>query len=90
MFAVLAQSQLDLVGLAIQQQYPNDSYFLAEGQWILVSEGTPQTVCMRLGIQPGGPLANAVVLSFSNYWGAAVPDFWEWLATKMGGQQGAA
>jgi len=87
MFAVLGQTNPELIELAIKEKYPNDHYALANWQWLLISEGTAKTVSDNLGITEG-VTGTAVVVLFTSYYGRASTQVWEWIASKMGTPRG--
>jgi len=83
MLAVLAQDNAELIAQSIQTHYPNDNHPLVNGQWLVVTTDAPKELCDKLGITTG-TTGSAIVVSFTNYYGRASAEIWEWLTTKMG------
>ncbi len=88
MFAVLGQTNVEKLSIAIKEKYPNDNFPLANGQWILVIDGTAKGLSDSLGISDGSLGATAVVVLFTSYFGRASTQLWEWIASKMGTPHG--
>ncbi|MGD0011362.1 MAG: hypothetical protein ABSE93_22835 [Terriglobia bacterium] len=87
MLAVLAQDNIGQIAQAIQANYPNDYYPLVSGQWLVVTTEGPKEFCDKLGIT-NGTTGSAVVVAFTNYFGRANPNIWEWITAKMGATLG--
>jgi hypothetical protein len=62
----------------IPEKFGNDSYCLENGDFLVSYPGTSKQLSEELEITEGIN-GNAVVLSFSGYWGRANPDIWEWV-----------
>jgi hypothetical protein len=87
MLAVLAQDNIGQIAQAIQKHYPDDNLPLVNGQWIVVASEGPKELCDKLGITTGAA-GSAVVVAFTNYFGRANPNIWEWITVKMGATLG--
>ena len=89
LFAILGQSDFEQLGNAIKQRYPTDYYSLTPGQWLLSVPGkTTKEIAEELGISATPSIGSAVVVSFTNYYGRANPQIWEWIAARLGGHRG--
>jgi len=83
MFAIMGQSNIERIGQVIKEKYPEDHYSLVSGQWLLVAEGTANSISDTLGITDGSN-GSAVIVVFTSYFGRANTQIWDWLASKMG------
>jgi hypothetical protein len=82
LFALIAlQNTNEAVDRAVQTFYPNDSYKIETGKWI-VSAGDVSTA-RELGTKLGLRETNShLVFAIRGYSGRAQPDLWEWLAAQ--------
>ena len=88
MYAILGQSNLDVLDVAISTTYPNDHLKLSTpGQWLVWAPGTARELCDQLGISDGKS-GTAVVVSFTSYYGRASNPIWEWVASRLGSKRG--
>ena len=86
LFLILGRDNFEKIEAEIKTKYPNDYYQLGDGQWIIASAGeTTRGVCDQLGITTART-GNAVVVAFTNYFGRANKEIWEWMAAKLGAQ----
>ena len=67
-------------GLAekVENDFRGKYYKVANNHWIVVGEGTAQSVSDGLGIRGGG-LGSVLVYNFVGYYGFASTTLWEWL-----------
>ena len=83
LFIILALTDSEaLVDTAVAQGFPDDSYNIEPGKWI-VSGGlaTTNQVYDKLELSEKAP---HLILSIKGYYGRARPDLWEWLAAQSG------
>lgn len=90
LFALLAQNNIERIGAAIKAKYPDEHYILASGQWLLAVPGkTTREISDSLGVTGVEPaIGSAIIVSFSNYFGRANPQIWEWITARLGAQRG--
>ena len=88
MYAILGQTNLETLDVAISTTYPNDYMKLPNsGQWLVWAPGTAREVCDQLGISDGKS-GTAVVVGFNNYYGRASNQIWDWIASRLGSKHG--
>jgi hypothetical protein len=81
-FAIISIQPNSVLDTAVQTEYPNDSYRVANNVWFVADAGvTTQGVCKKLGIDAGG-ISGAIAITVDNYWGRAPKTIWEWLSVK--------
>lgn len=82
LFAVMATSDAQKLETTIRAQFPSDHYKIADGTWIIAANGTSKELSDKLGISSGSS-SNGIVVRFTNYFGRAPNDLWEWIASRM-------
>jgi hypothetical protein len=81
LFAIVSlENPTDALDEAVQNKYPKH-FKVRNGHWVLVADGTAQTISDSLGIRGGG-LGLVVVYNFVGYYGYATTSLWEWLRTN--------
>jgi hypothetical protein len=89
LFAILGQSNLEKISHVLRETYPTEHYPLAHGQWLLAAPGkTTKEISEQLGFSADPSIASAIVIAFTNYYGRANPQIWEWIATRLAAQRG--
>jgi hypothetical protein len=84
LFAILGQSNFDQIGAALASKYTGEYLQLAHGQWLLAAPGkTTKEISDALGISSESSIGTAVIVAFSNYYGRANPQIWEWLKSRL-------
>jgi len=80
-FAIVAGDNPKALGAAIAQNYPSGHFQLAEGQWLVVDNGTAKEVSDKLGIT-SGERGGALVIAMAGYFGRKPANLWEWIMAK--------
>lgn len=86
-FAVLGTAQPNVIAEQIRAKFPDDSFEVQRGQWLVSAEGTSQQLCEHLGVitrSPEGaiqkgPTGSALVVAVSGYYGIQSANLWEWV-----------
>jgi hypothetical protein len=85
LFVVLGQINTPAIDQAIKTHFPNESYALQPGQWLISAPGkTTKEISDQLGISAEPFIGSAIIISVGNYFGVAAPQIWEWIAAKAG------
>lgn len=66
---------------AIHERFPDKSYLIATGVWLVSAPVTARTLSDQLGVtgETDTPTAGAVVLEVASYFGKANPEIWSWI-----------
>jgi hypothetical protein len=80
-YAIIASEDAPTLEAAIEKQFPDQFYKVADGQFMLATDDTTNKVVEKLGTK-GGKHGSILVLRVTNYNGWHNNDLWEWLATK--------
>jgi hypothetical protein len=85
LFVVLGQTNTPVIDEAIRTHFPNESYALHPGQWLISAPGkTTKEISDQLGISMHPFIGSAIIMSVGNYFGVAAPQIWEWIGAKVG------
>ena len=81
LFAVFAlKNSNDAVDHAVGQIYPDSSYKIESGKWIVTAD---VTTAKELGIKLGlRETVSHITFPIRGYSGRAQPDLWEWMAAQ--------
>lgn len=81
-FAVMSQSEE--IGGQITAIYPEDSYKVGYGQWLVSdSSATARAVSEKLGLVKGSPYSSTLVVGISSYYGLHSTEMWDWIKAKL-------
>lgn len=85
-FLIIKQASADqaVLGLAISSTYPDDTYELGDGAWLVSDSATAQGVSDKIGITRG-EVGSALIVEAASYYGRANPAIWSWIKEKWGG-----
>lgn len=85
-FAVIQQPHPShsALSVAIFQAYPDDTYDLGNGAWLISDSVTAKEVSDKIGISDGTN-GSAVVIEAASYFGRANPAIWSWIKAKWEG-----
>ena len=73
-----------MLSVAIFQAYPDDTYDLGNGAWLISDSVTAKEVSDKIGISDGTN-GSAVVIEAASYFGRANPAIWSWIKAKWEG-----
>lgn len=71
---------------ALNTKYPGNHIQIRESaSWVVADEAgtTALNVSEKLGINEEDPKVQAVIVGFSDYYGHAPTNLWEWIAAKL-------
>lgn len=84
-FAVISNSRSEELQQKLSEVYAIANFQLSETSWFVADTGvTPQEVCEKLNVKPGG-ISGVVVVRVSSYFGFAQSSIWDWLKVKTEG-----
>lgn len=85
-FTVVQQPHAGPVNLngAIKEAYPEDTFDLGNGAWLISDNGTALEVSEKIGITDGSN-GSALVVEMASYYGRANPAIWSWIKSKWEG-----
>ena len=88
LFVVLAlNGSEEAVDAAVAQRFPDDSYKIEPGKWVVGGSLTTTTqVSGKLELSAAN---SHLIVSIRGYYGLARPDLWEWLAAQQSGKADA-
>ncbi|WP_157046502.1 hypothetical protein [Roseovarius sp. 217] len=90
-FVIMRQAEADhnRLGSAIKRVYPNDTYPLGDGLWLISDSATAVEVSNKIGITSATgsnvTVGSAIVVEAASYYGRANPAIWSWIKTKWEG-----
>lgn len=86
-FAIFSATKPDLLGPAIQANYPGDSSLqVREGQWLVVDHGiSSHGVGEKIGVTGAekSMVGSALIVAVSGYSGRQSANVWEWMKAKL-------
>ena len=80
-YAILAAGGNDALRDRIESLFPDDSYTVADAQWLISADLTTNQLAEKLEIS-GGRIGSALVLRVTTYYGWHDPEIWDWLELK--------
>ena len=79
--AVLPNTLPTALAPVVKEIYPDDSYDLGSGLWLVADNTTAKAVSDRLGVTDGTH-GSAIVVEAASYYGRANPAIWSWIKAK--------
>lgn len=81
LFAIIGTKPKPELVVAVEREFNDKLYLVAPNHWIVISEGTAQSVSDKLGVR-GGALGNVLVYNIGGYYGYASTNLWEWMQSN--------
>lgn len=81
-YAVVALTDPEKVGIAVQTHYAEQSRAISSTSWLIADDRTAAEVSSNLELSDGGLGAQGVVLAVSAYTGFAPAGLWDWLKSR--------
>lgn len=83
-FAVIAlDADAKKLETAIEMNFGTAFFKIADGHWLISTNGTAESIGIKLGIKDGGA-GRAIIYNLGGYYGFAPTNIWEWLKTNWG------
>ena len=84
LFLVTPINQPEKVVSSVKSLFAEDYYAIPSTNSLLVHySGTTKELSDKLGLTTGENEATGVIVGFSNYYGRAPTDIWEWIKSRM-------
>jgi hypothetical protein len=80
-FVVFCVGNVAAVRRALQKILPENHLEVADGQFLVASQGTAMDLSNRLGITDGEN-GSAIVFTMGSYYGRASTNIWDWIKSK--------
>jgi hypothetical protein len=92
LFAIFAVSDASAIEARLRSVAAWPYLNVGSGEWLLIapSSTTTKEVCDLLGMGPVEPSGSGIVVRAEGYYGRSAKSTWEWIATKLGAELGAA
>lgn len=82
-YVIIPQDGSTKLASRIQKDFPDDSYQLPSGEWLVSADGTTsKKLAEDLGVI-AKETESAIVFATSGYYGRANTAIWEWLKAKI-------